>query len=68
MNPGLAFVEGKFKPILAAREIRRGRNRGRYEVEVRKVLGSGIKTVKRIVEKESVRRLPANSTTEAQRA
>lgn len=53
-----AYVEGKWRAITAAREIRRDRNKGRIEVQVRQPVQSGstweMRTRKRIVSKEAI--------------
>lgn len=63
-SAGLVYVDGRFKPFNNFREIRRGRNKGCIEVEVRKVVGSkneGWKIVNRavVVIMEEIKRFPA---------
>lgn len=43
-RPGLAWVLNGWRPIYSAREIRRGKNKGRLEVTYRN--GSGFKQAK----------------------
>lgn len=31
------YIEGKWRPVMSCREIRRGRNKGRLEVQVKKI-------------------------------
>jgi hypothetical protein len=59
---GLAFVEGRFRPILGARKIRRGMRKGSVEVIVKKLVGNGLywemRERKVIIHDDQVRRWP----------
>lgn len=60
MKPGLVFLDNDcFRPFTRIREIRRGRNKGRMEVMVRKLYRSGtIIERPRIVDKDNIKRFP----------
>lgn len=56
-----AYIGGKWRAITAAREIRRGRNKGHVEVQVRQPVQSGgtweMRVRKRIVPKTAIHNL-----------
>jgi len=62
MKPGLVYLERGHKPFTEHRKIRRGRNKGRIEVQIRVITapetGWTIKTVKRIVDPDQIKRYP----------
>jgi len=57
---GLVFLDNDcFRPFSRHREIRRGRNKGRIEVQIRKLYRSGEFIERpRIVDKDQIRRYP----------
>ena len=60
-EPGKAWIKGKQKPILSAREITRGKNKGKYEIVLtrgRDAEGNIIPGVKRVVEKKAIITMP----------
>ena len=59
MKAGFVFLEKGFRPFTSFREIRRGRNRERIEVQIRYLKGDG-EIVERphIVDRDSIKRYP----------
>jgi len=60
MKSGLVFLENDcFRPFTSFREVSRGRNKGRIEVQIRKLYNSG-EFIERphIVDKDQIRRYP----------
>lgn len=64
-KPGLAYLyekSGGHRPFINHREIRRGKNKDCVEVQIRQTSqtgsGWGMKTVKRIVTKDQIKRYP----------
>lgn len=59
MKAGFVFIEKSFRPFTSFREIKRGRNRERIEVQIRYLKGNG-EIVERahIVDRDSIRRYP----------
>ena len=66
MKPGLVYFKGSFRTFTEFREIQRGKNTGRVEVQLREARQHGKPperswawaTVKRIVSKDEIRRFP----------
>ncbi|MBN2061419.1 MAG: hypothetical protein JW882_13485 [Deltaproteobacteria bacterium] len=58
MKAGFVSYNGKRKPFTFSREIRRGKNKGRIEVEIRLGTIKGIVPRKRIVNQDDIRRYP----------
>jgi hypothetical protein len=58
MKPGLVNWRGNQKPFFESREIQRGRNKGKVEVEIRLPTRAGVATKKKIVHPASIRRWP----------
>ncbi|MCK5014035.1 MAG: hypothetical protein KAS66_09455 [Candidatus Omnitrophica bacterium] len=60
-EPGKAWIKGKQKPILSAREITKGKNKGKYEITLtrgRDAEGDIIPGAKKIVEEKAIITMP----------
>lgn len=60
-EPGKAWIKGKQKPILSAREITRGKNKGKYEVTLTKgrdAEGNIIPSAKKVVTEKEIITMP----------